>query len=273
MRATILVENESARPDLAAEHGLSIWLETGEHRIVFDTGDSDAVLANAQTLGIDLASADAIVISHGHHDHAGGLAAVARHAGSAAIYAGRNVNVPKYSRRESGLAEIGIDHQVINAIAHRLRIAQDGQALVPGVTFLADFPDTYPLPADNDRLLVRGEGGMVPDPFDDEIALLVETSIGHVLISGCSHRGIGNIVEKARQHLTDRSGGELVAVIGGFHLHKEDDERVREMADALRSIPQIHAAHCTGDHAVDLLRDILGPAVKRFRGGTVIEIG
>ena len=267
MRATILVENEAGRSDLRCEHGLAIWIEIGDNNILFDTGASDAVVENAGRLEIDLSTADAIVLSHGHNDHSGGLAAVARVAPGAAIFVGRDATIPKYSRKDNGLREIGLDHQTMNAIAHRLRVAQDGHALVPGVTVLADFPTDSPLPADNKRLLVRGDTGMIPDPFTDEIALLIDTGSGPVLISGCSHRGIGNIVAKAIGR-----AGRLAAVIGGFHLHKESDETITETAGALRDVPRIHAAHCTGDHAVELLRSQLGPKAEAFRGGSVIRI-
>ena len=268
MRVTVLVENDTARPDLRSEHGLALWIETGEHSILFDTGASDAVVANATLLGIDLSTADAIVISHGHYDHTGGLAAVARRAGGAAIYAGPNVTEPKYARKEGGLREVGLDHQTINAVAHRLRVAQDDQILVPGVHVVSGFPADFPLPADNDRLLVRGPEGMRPDPFTDEIALVVDTREGAVLISGCSHSGIGNIVAKALSRT-----GQLVGIIGGFHLHKEGDQTVREVAKSLEGIARIHTAHCTGSQAVDTLRSILGPKLARFRAGSVIEIG
>jgi 7,8-dihydropterin-6-yl-methyl-4-(beta-D-ribofuranosyl)aminobenzene 5'-phosphate synthase len=267
MQTTILVENKAGRSDLRSEHGLAIWIETGANNILFDTGASDAVIENARHLEIDLSTADAIVLSHAHYDHTGGLAAVAHVAPGAAIFMGRNATTPKYSRRDDGLHEIGLDHQTMNAIAHRVRVAEDGQALVPGVTVLADFPADSPLPADNNRLLVRGGEGMMPDPFIDEIALLIDTGSGPVLISGCSHRGIGNIVTKA----TARAG-RLAAVIGGFHLHKETDERIVETAEALRDLPRIHAAHCTGDHAVELLKSRLGEKVLCFHGGSVITI-
>ena len=268
MRVTILMENEAGRDDLHFEHGLAIWIEIGDHTILFDTGASAAFVENAERLGIDLSTADAIVISHGHYDHTGGLAAVAQIARGAAIFTGRDATVPKYARRDTGLSEIGLDHQTINAVAHRLRVAQDGQALVPGVTVLSDFPTDSPLPMDNERLLVRGDEGMVPDPFTDEIALLIDTDSGPVLISGCSHRGIGNIVAKALKQTS-----RLAAVIGGFHLLKEPDERVVEIAGALKDVPQVYGAHCTGGHALDLLRSQLGPHVQGFHGGSVIEIG
>ena len=267
MRVTVLMENEAGRSDLRSEHGLALWIDTGEHTILFDTGASPAFMENAERLGVDLSTADAIVISHGHHDHVGGLAAAAQMAPGAAIFAGPDATVPKYARRDTGLHEIGFDRQTIDAVAHRLLVVQDGDTIVPGVSVLSDFPMDFPLPVDNQRLLVRGDSDMVPDPFTEEIALLLETDSGPVLISGCSHRGIGNIVAKALERT-----GRLAAVIGGFHLHKETDARVLEITRALDEVPQIHGAHCTGDRALGLLKSQLGPKAVAFHAGSVIEI-
>ena len=267
MRATVLMENETGRSDLRSEHGLAIWIESGEQTILFDTGASAAFVKNAERLGIDVSTADAIVISHGHHDHVGGLAAAAQMAPGAAIFAGTDATVPKYARRVTGFRKIGFNRRTRNAVAHRLRVVQDGDTVVPGVSVLSDFPMEFPLPVDNQRLLVRGDADMVPDPFTDEIALLLETDSGPVLISGCSHRGIGNIVAKALGRT-----GRLAAVIGGFHLHKETDERIMEITRALKEVPQIHGAHCTGDRALDLLKSQLGPKAAAFHAGSVIEI-
>ena len=267
MRITVLVENASSRPDLKAEHGLALWIETGEGAVLFDTGASDAVVGNARALGIDLADADAIVISHGHYDHTGGLGAVAEMVAKAPIYIGPTSTDPKLARRETGLAEIGWDPDVAARLRSRLRTAADGDAVVPDMTVLTGFGRSSPLPSDNDRLLAGTPQDAHPDPFEDEIAVVVTTRSGPVLVSGCSHRGIGNIVTHAVQRF-----GPLAAVLGGFHLHKESEERVREIARAVSSVPRIFGGHCTGATAMEVLKDELGPAVSEFHAGTVVEI-
>lgn len=268
MRVTVLVENETSAPNLRTEHGLALWIETGGRALLFDTGASDAVVANAAALGVDLSSADAIVISHGHYDHAGGLAFAARASPDAAILAGPNATMRRYSRREDGIHEIGFDQQTIRAVAHRLKTVRDGQRIVPGVAVLAEFPDNLPLPEDNRRLLVRGKDGLVEDPFTDEIALLVDTGMGPVLITGCSHRGIGNIVQRA-----GAEGNRLAAIIGGFHLRRETDERIMELVPTLERLGRIYGAHCTGAHAIDLLRSRIGTNVSDVHAGAIIDVG
>jgi 7,8-dihydropterin-6-yl-methyl-4-(beta-D-ribofuranosyl)aminobenzene 5'-phosphate synthase len=122
-------------------------------------------------------------------------------------------------------------------------------------------------PADNQRLLVGGPDGIRPDPFRDELALLLETKTGHVVVSGCSHRGIGNIIKKARDRV-----GSVAGVIGGFHLHKESDDTIRAMAEAFRGIPRIFAGHCTGGRALEILEGELGQGVVPLTTGLQIEI-
>jgi len=267
MRAQILLENETSRPDLVAENGLSVWLESGSSRIVFDTGPSEVAIRNAREMGIEVAAADIIVVSHGHNDHAGGLAPFAQIAGGAAIYVGENFTNPRYKRTDDGLKTIGLDVRTVNAVSHRLRIAQDGQSLVPGVTALTAFPSEYPRPASNRDLLVGGLDGIRPDLFADELALLIDTKSGPVLVTGCSHRGIANIVIKARER-----AGRLAAVIGGFHLRDDSPEEIRRVCECLAGTDRVLAGHCTGAASIDVLRSELGAAVERIRTGSIIEI-
>ncbi len=267
MKITTLVENSSPRPDLASEHGLALWIEHEDTAILFDTGASDAFVRNAQALGIDLSTADAIVISHGHYDHTGGLDAAAGVIADSPVYVGRGSTDPKYARRETGIADIGFNPDVVRALGDRIRTVSNGELIAPGVTVLCDFSSASALPADNGRLLAGERSHPLPDPFDDEIAIVLETESGPVLITGCSHRGIGNIVVDATRHF-----GPLAAVFGGFHLHKESEERVASIAEDLKGVPRIIGGHCTGDSAMAVLRGKLGKAVSEFHTGSVLEI-
>ena len=267
MKITVLIENASIRPELESEHGLALWIEHEESTILFDTGESAAFAKNAKALGIDLASADAIVISHGHYDHAGGLATAAEAVPATPVYVGPGSTEPKFARRDTGIADIGFDPEVVRTLGERIRTVSNGDRIVPGVTVLGDFSSDSALPADNERLLAGEPAHPHPDPFDDEIALVVETNSGPVLITGCSHRGIGNIVSDAT-----RQFGPLAAILGGFHLHKESEERVASIAADLQGVPRVIGGHCTGESAMAVLRRELGSAVSEFHAGSVIEI-
>ncbi|MCK4818477.1 MBL fold metallo-hydrolase, partial [bacterium] len=112
MRITTLVENTVFKAGLKAEHGLSFWIEYGEKKLLFDTGQTDLVLQNAQTLGIDLAQADAIVLSHGHYDHTGGLKQVLNIAGNSSVYFHPAAIQAKYHLKDGDIKEIGVTPEI-----------------------------------------------------------------------------------------------------------------------------------------------------------------
>jgi len=116
---TTLVENTASAPELLAEHGLSFWIEYEDKRILFDTGQSDILIQNAKALGVNLAEADAIILSHGHYDHVGGLAAVLDIAAKAKVYLHPAAIEPKFIRKPSGAQSIGMPDPAKKALRGR----------------------------------------------------------------------------------------------------------------------------------------------------------
>lgn len=261
MTITVLLENSATSDELASEHGLSLWIETEGHRILFDTGSSQAFADNAANLGIDLAKADAIVLSHGHYDHAGGLA-TALDATGAPLYAGPNATRPRATRSPQGMRDIGFDQAVVRGLGERMRTVEGRCDLFPGVEVVPAAPLEHAPPSDNARLLRESSHGYEPDPFEDELFLLVQTPDGAVLVTGCSHRGIANIYEAA--------GVDVRAVVGGLHLSHESDETVREVAHLLEGARELDVGHCTGDTAAAVLADELPGRVHPIPAGTVL---
>jgi 7,8-dihydropterin-6-yl-methyl-4-(beta-D-ribofuranosyl)aminobenzene 5'-phosphate synthase len=262
MRFTVLVENESDSPRLRAEHGISIWVESDGANILFDTGASSAFAENADRLGVRLERADALVLSHAHADHTGGLRTFLERNASAPVYAGPGIAAPRYSVKDGRRRAIGIDPAILTEYGSRFREVADTVYPAPGmgVSRVPDRP--HPAPSANRHLFREYDGRLEPDPFEEELFLWVESSHGIDVVTGCSHSGIANIVDAASTHGTVRS------VIGGFHLKGEEEARVRGVGHRLAAVRTVYTGHCTGREAFDILRRELGSRVRYASTGT-----
>ena len=259
MQFTVLVENERSNDDLRAEHGISIWLETAETRILFDTGASSAFAENADRLGIRIEDADALVLSHAHADHTGGLRTFFERNTHAPVFAGRGITTPRYSvRGGSSTRFIGLDTELWAAHRDRIREVVDVARVVPGVGVSIVPVRPHPAPSGNRNLYRKTDtdGELELDPFEEELFLWVEEPDGIRVVTGCSHSGIANIVGEASTQ------GVVRGVIGGFHLKGEAETRVRDLARRLSGVPALYTGHCTGRAAFDVLHDELGGQVR-----------
>ena len=281
MKVTVLLENATPTSRLAARHGLALWVEAAGRRILFDMGPDAAFLANAEELGIDVATADAAVLSHGHADHGGGLGAYLAAADARSI---------------------SLDPALAGA-ARLVTVTEDALDIAPGLTLFATTARPHSEPASNARLFaVPGEapdgapskpvatpggdalGGapanaagaeVVADDFSHEQSLLVREGGRTVLISACSHAGILNIMDEAER----LAAAPLDAVVAGFHLmapsalSTADDMTVRALARELAAHPaRYFTFHCTGLAAYSVLRDELGPRVSYLACGSTVEL-
>lgn len=256
IRITVLVENAASRPDLGAEHGLSYWIEMNGKRILFDTGHTDLILPNAAQLGVNLAGADAIVLSHGHYDHTGGLAAVLPLCPHARVFIHPGALEKRYSRHKDGsVHDIGIPDASAEALRrHAGAITQTEQP----TEIIEGLFATGAVPRRNDFEDTGGDFFLdaackEPDPIIDDQALYFSGSEGLVVLLGCAHAGVVNTL----QHIAQLTGGEPIhAVLGGMHLHSATDRRLEATTEALarHTIDLLAPAHCTGADPTALLR-------------------
>ncbi len=266
LRITTLLENTvlPEYPDLLSEHGLSFLLETGGKRILFDTGQSGAFLHNAEKLGItpplsrDL---DAVVLSHGHYDHAGGLMALAgASAGGFDLYTGAGAFTPRFSERKGAGASIGIPFLREELEACGVRIHESlpgteieiapGLFICPGIPF---HPKGEPPPRGFFTLTDTGPAAKpLPDEFPDEQICCFASQNGTVVISGCAHRGILNTLRYVSARFPDQP---VYAVLGGLHLLDAGPVHLQYVAAELdrMNIRFLGIGHCTGARAVRLL--------------------
>ena len=219
IQITALVENTSADPRLGAEHGLSLYIETGAHHILFDMGQTALYAANARALGVDLAGVDLAVLSHGHYDHGDGLAHFLAANPGAPVYLSRYAFEPHY---HGSTKNIGLEP----ALAQNLRLRFTGETtpLGDGLTLYACNARPRRHDLGSFGLTTVRDGAFVAEDFRHEQYLLIEQAGKRVLISGCFHKGILDLVEWFRPDV----------LVGGFHFSKLPlDETLAGYARAL----------------------------------------
>jgi 7,8-dihydropterin-6-yl-methyl-4-(beta-D-ribofuranosyl)aminobenzene 5'-phosphate synthase len=230
---------------LIGEHGLSLFIETGVARLLFDTGQSGLFLDNARHLGVDLSSLDAVVLSHGHYDHGGGLTAFARLNGRPMpLYAGKGFADARYSKRGDTLDAIGLGASATPVGNDLLCIIESPREIAPGL-FILPKAERLDGSIASPRFRRVCEGTEVIDCFDDELSLVAQDEEGLTVVTGCAHRGIVNI---ARQAVTAFPGRPLKALIGGLHLVDSSPDDIEKTAAALAELePEtVYCSHCTG---------------------------
>ena len=249
---TTLVENSVHARGLLAEHGLAFHLQAGPRSLLFDTGQSDLLLHNALKLRISLANAEAIVLSHGHNDHTGGLTAAHEAAPQARLFLHRAAVSQKFVRNPGGTTRsIGMDEataETVRSAANAVVWTRKPTEVLDGIFVTGEIPrqNTF---EDTGGPFFRDEAGAQPDPLLDDQALYFDTQEGLVVLLGCSHAGVVNTLEHVR-HLA--AGRPIHTVLGGMHMHAASPERTEKTVAAFRrlDIQRLAPAHCTGLPAI-----------------------
>lgn len=249
----ILADNQSLDPALGFEHGWSVLLTLGNGGSwLWDTGQTGLFLDNARALGLDLAAVDGLALSHGHHDHAGGLPDLL-----AAGYAGPVVAHPalgtrRYCRRDgSTFRSIGVGDGRLPEALPGFVPEQDARDLAPGLAFvtgIARRPGAYSATEN----FFLDTAGRRPDMVPDDACLVIDGERGPIVLLGCCHAGLGNTLA----HLRNRLGiASVDTVVGGLHLRRAPERALAETRDALAAfgVRRLFAGHCTGAEATDWL--------------------
>lgn len=270
MKATILIDNRT-KGTLAAEWGLSVYVEYRGHRILLDTGASDRFAKNAQALGIDLGAVEFGVLSHAHYDHADGMGAFFAGNTMAPFYIREGSEENCYGKRWIFHKYIGIRRGFLKTYRDRIIYAKDGCQIVPGVSLLAHHTEGLEAYGEKNHLYIRQNGRYRPDSFAHEQSLIFDTEKGLVICSSCSHGGADNIIREVVSAYPDK---KIHAMIGGFHLYHTSPADVRALAERIRStgIDKIFTGHCTGQPAFEILKEELGEQVCQLCTGMEIVL-
>jgi 7,8-dihydropterin-6-yl-methyl-4-(beta-D-ribofuranosyl)aminobenzene 5'-phosphate synthase len=272
MKVTVVIDNSvpiSARVPFLAEHGLSLLLETGTQKLLLDTGQSAAVVHNLSLLGVHPLELDAIVISHGHYDHTGGLPHILRHRRKPLpVYAHTGIFRPRYSVSGEKRTYVGVPFLQEEAFLLGAEwIFGDAPAEIsPGLWFGGAMPRQTDFEVGDTRLVALDAGGCdCKDAIPDDTALYYASSRGLVVIGGCTHSGLVNTVRRGLE-LTGQK--RLAGWIGGTHLGPVASEQQQATMQLLAEFDPdfIAANHCTGFEMMSELRLRFG---KRFIPGLV----
>ena len=255
MKIVTLIENTACRENLTAEHGLSLFIEACGKTFLFDAGESGAFAENARKLGVDLHQVEFAALSHGHHDHGNGLVRFLEENDHAPVY----LSCHAFARRYNAKGKyIGID-PVLEGNP-RLRLTDGETKLAEGITL-----HCIPLPPmDTAGMTVEENGTLIPEDFRHEQYLLVEEEGKRILFSGCSHKGILNIVRWFRPHI----------LIGGFHfMNVEDEAFLKVAAQELMGYDTVYyTGHCTGQTQYARMKEIMGDRLHYLSTGSCLEI-
>ncbi len=241
MKLTVLVENTTKKDNISAEHGLSLYIETGSHKILFDMGQTDMFAKNAKELGISIEDVDIAIISHGHYDHGGGLKPFLELNKKAPVYINQNAFLPYYNNAQK---YIGLDTSLKND--PRLIYTKDFWRISDGLCLYSHNEKKPNNSFGNFGLTKKIEDRFVPDDFKHEQYLLIEENGKRILLSGCSHKSIIDIVDWT---LPD-------VLVGGFHFSKMPlDDELKKAAIKIGSYKtSYYTCHCTGIEQFEFMK-------------------
>ncbi len=270
-KITVLCENTVARPGLVGEHGFAAHVETPHGNLLFDTGQGLALIPNAIALKKDLTEVSQVVLSHGHYDHTGGLLAFLGVHGPCEVVAHPQVLRERYwalpDRDEQAPLSIGMPwhESYLTTRGAAFRWVETFHETLPRVFVSGEVPRTTGFEQGDPRMKVRRGQGWEADPFLDDYSLAIKTDRGLVVVLGCAHAGLINILE----HVIRCTGESRIhAIMGGTHLGFYPPEHLDHTVKVLRDydVELLAVSHCTGQAAAARLAAELG---DRFAFGHV----
>ncbi len=281
MEITCLIENTNMHndPKLATESGLALLIEDSTKKILFDTGVSNKFMQNAQFLNKTLDNIHTCVISHGHFDHTGGLNEFLNLNPETKVYFKEGADNTFYFKLGFLRKNIGVPPEVFENHGTQIEFLKEKSKVADGVDILTDINQIRPLANGNKKLMKLEGGKVIRDDFDHELIGVLQHENELIVITGCSHNGILNMIDTVKSNYP---GKKIKAVVGGFHLMgipllknsmSESPETIEKLAKELLSydIPIIYTNHCTGTRAYNIMKKIMGDRLEYLTTGQTIK--
>ena len=253
------------------EHGLAFCLEVNQFCVFFDTGHSEVVLShNLRLLGKCLCDASTLILSHAHLDHTGGLIAILSQKPGLPLYASPDLFRPRFTRREDTYKPIGLTltQEELTQLAS-LRLSDAPIEVLPGLWTTGEIGERPEPEGRSTRHFVPNGDGWQPDPYRDDMSLVMETKEGLVVVCGCCHAGLLNTLAHVQRTIQQ----PIITVLGGTHLVNADEVYLQHIVDVLRNtygLPRLYLNHCTGEQAFIVLANAFGDRVNLCPAGTTL---
>jgi 7,8-dihydropterin-6-yl-methyl-4-(beta-D-ribofuranosyl)aminobenzene 5'-phosphate synthase len=267
-----VVDNSALKgTHLKTEHGLAFWIETEYGKALFDTGQTADVLShNMSLLNLNAKDIDALAISHAHYDHTGGLEAVLPENPNLAMYANADVFRQKFSLHDGKYDASGFEksqEEIVRRV--EVHLSDAPMEIFPNLWTSGEITKRVEPEGRSNSHYIRVGGKWQPDPYRDDMSLVLKTQDGLVLICGCCHAGLLNTLF----HVERNFEGPIIAVLGGTHLMTADGkllDHVINVLDERYSDILFYLNHCTGDTAIKTLANAFGERVNTFLAGAVV---
>jgi 7,8-dihydropterin-6-yl-methyl-4-(beta-D-ribofuranosyl)aminobenzene 5'-phosphate synthase len=266
VKIVTLIENLVNSGGLVAEHGLSLYIETGNRKILFDTGQTGLFLQNALELGISIEDVDTLVLSHGHYDHAGGLYPFLKANSKAKVFAKNSIFTPKYFDKTRFIGT-NINEELLK---DRLFYIEEITELEENIFIVPQIPIHHPVDTHFKGLFKKEDDEFSDDEFNDELFMVLRQNERINIITACSHRGITNICTTANDYFKLPAG----LILGGFHMKDCTCEQYIHITNYFQQLQpkSIGVCHCTGtEKFADLYRECDSHVFYNFTGN-VIEL-
>mgnify|MGYP000864040675 CR=1 FL=1 len=274
MSKVICIVDNSAKPgsELKTEHGLSFWIETPQGNVLFDSAQTPEVLFhNLDILRLNITDLSALVLSHAHFDHTGGVGKVLEVKPELPTYGHKNIFTKRYHMLDGKTRQVGFSEEnEISLQKSKLTLSEESKQIVQGLWTTGHIKVRNEQLGSSPFLYIQKDGILSPDPYDDDLSLVLETREGLAVICGCCHAGILNTL----YHIKENFKGKIHTVIGGIHLVYANEEYLDHIFEIIKAefpATRFLLNHCTGDKALERFEKDLGHLAMKFSAGRTVE--